>query len=417
LSLDCQELRIVPKLKEKHFSCYGSERQKVSLAAQLLSNHSATALQLISPEKKEQIKFVKLVNDWFDVSNSRRKHDNNVLKSGFGVSLDKQMAVIDEMSETMSQTRQISSKKLLPFQHGIIQWCYALKNLSFYVKENYNVEWIMASRVNQDHVENFFSQIRGLGATYDHPGPVELLNRARLLMIGQSETTATFAIEKAPVQFENAEENDQEYFMSVSLTATVSRSFSELVPYELFEPFESDNASPSAIPSALHSAPVPETTSDESDEAVSHETTSAECSEYGLTYFAGWLAFKFRRELPHLGDPTGNVETSELDPWLAHLSRGGLICPSKDFILQVKLFETHFQEFHGDKFSRRKNVFKTLHLTLCDMYPNVHRNLLLKYIRARTFFRIRYENEKLKSAKVEKRKKSRNDRKIQHFTT
>jgi hypothetical protein len=387
----------VPKLKEKHFSCYGSERQRVSLAAQLLSNHSATALLLISPEKTDQAEFVKLMNDWFDVSNSRRKNDNNVLKSGFGVSLEKQMAVIEKMVETMSQTRQIGSKKLLPFQHGIIQWCFALKQLFSYVKENYNVEWIMASRVNQDHVENFFSQIRGLGATYDHPGPVELLNRARLLMIGQSVTTATFAIEKAPVQFEDTE-NVQEHFMSVSLTATVRGNVSETetVPEELFEAFVPDeNVTPGTVLG----------------------TTSAECSEYGLTYFAGWLAFKFRRELPHIGDPTGNIDTRELDPWLAHLSRGGLICPSKDFVSQVKLFEGHFQEFHGNTFSRKKNVIKILHLTLCDMYPLVHSNLILKFVRARTFFRIRYENEKQKNAKIEKRKKTRNDRKMQHFTT
>jgi hypothetical protein len=74
-------------------------------------------------------------------------------------------------------------------------------------------------------------------------------------------------------------------------------SATETVPDELFEPFVADESvSPDTVPGTS----VP-------------GTTSAECSEYGLSYFAGWLAFKFRRELPHLGDRTGNIDTSELE--------------------------------------------------------------------------------------------------------
>jgi hypothetical protein len=400
LSLDCAEFRIVPKLKEKHFVCYGSERQRVSLAAQLMSNHSATALKIISPDKKKQAEFIKLVNDWFDVANSRRKYDENELKSGFGLS-NLQLIVVNKMIETMSQTKQLGSKKLLPFQHGIIMWCHAIKGLYNYVQEKYKVGWIMTNRVNQDHLENYFSQIRGLGRANDNPGPVEFLNRTRLLMIGHSEATATFSIEKAPVQFPNISEEDANgHFMSVSLTATVRSEpidiVSESVPDELFEPFEL-----------------------ETDENNNSPDTDFEidCSEQGLIYIAGWLAFKFRHELRHLGNPTGDIPISDLSPWLAHLSRGGLLCPTDDFVSQVKVYERHFQEFHGDRFSIQKNVIKCLYSKLCDMFPDVYQPLLLKYVPTRTFFRIRFENDKLTQAKREKTKKSRNLRKIQHFTS
>jgi hypothetical protein len=76
------EYRIAPKLSEKHFSVQGGQRQRVSLAAQLLSSHTAAGLRHISPEKEEQANFIQLVNNWFDVANSRRKEDTNGLKSG-----------------------------------------------------------------------------------------------------------------------------------------------------------------------------------------------------------------------------------------------------------------------------------------------------------------------------------------------
>lgn len=82
LEIDCGEYRIAPKLKERHFSCKGSERQRVLLAAQLLSAHTAAALLQVSPDKRAQSKFIKTANDWFDVANSRRKEDSNELKSG-----------------------------------------------------------------------------------------------------------------------------------------------------------------------------------------------------------------------------------------------------------------------------------------------------------------------------------------------
>jgi len=64
LELDCGEFKINPKLTESHISCSGSQRQRVRLAAQLLSHSSATAIHCLNNDKTIQADFVDLINDW-----------------------------------------------------------------------------------------------------------------------------------------------------------------------------------------------------------------------------------------------------------------------------------------------------------------------------------------------------------------
>jgi hypothetical protein len=104
LSSDNGVYKIHPKLKSYLFTCQGSERQRVCWAAQLLSNHTAAALQFLFPEKVEQALFVKLVNDWFDVANLRSKNDGTRLKSGYGVHMSEQETVVNKTIELISKT-------------------------------------------------------------------------------------------------------------------------------------------------------------------------------------------------------------------------------------------------------------------------------------------------------------------------
>ena len=58
------EFKIHSKLSEHHINCVGSQRQRVRLAAQLLSHTSATAIRCLNFDKSIQSRFVDLVNDW-----------------------------------------------------------------------------------------------------------------------------------------------------------------------------------------------------------------------------------------------------------------------------------------------------------------------------------------------------------------
>jgi hypothetical protein len=352
------------------------------------------------PEKVLQANFVRVVNDWFDVANSRRKFDPNPLKCAYGVNFDEQEKVLSEMATLMSTCLQVGSKKLLPFQHGIIQWCHASKNLFQYVYSKYDVQWLMTTRVN-DHVENFFSRERGLGATFDHPGPFETLNRIRLLMIGQSEAAATVSVDKSPVELANDEDEDG-HFLTVAVTASI-KQVAESIPDDIFEPFE-----------------LPEENVDENNNA-SETDSASDCLEQGLQYFGGYLAHKFRADFPELGNPTGTLEPTELfklSPWLAVLSRGGLICPTTEFVSKLKSFEQLFVKFHGkEDICKEQNVMKSLIWSICQSYPTFPRKVIVKYVRTRTFFQLKYVCRKMKESKIANAKLKRNAKKIKHFTT
>lgn len=76
-----------------HFECKGPQRQRVILAAQLLSRTVSKGLLRYAPEMEPESKrqarlklseFIETVNDWFDVMNSFIKDDSIPTKSGYG---------------------------------------------------------------------------------------------------------------------------------------------------------------------------------------------------------------------------------------------------------------------------------------------------------------------------------------------
>lgn len=50
--------------------------------------------------------------------------------------------------------------------------------------KHYKVEYLLTSRLNQDCLENLFTQIRGLGHYYEHPLPTEFKYWLRLIILG-----------------------------------------------------------------------------------------------------------------------------------------------------------------------------------------------------------------------------------------
>jgi hypothetical protein len=58
---------------------------------QLLSNTTANLLKYLRPEKSESIRFLRVFNNFFDVCNSRRKHDDVKLKCALGVREEEQV--------------------------------------------------------------------------------------------------------------------------------------------------------------------------------------------------------------------------------------------------------------------------------------------------------------------------------------
>ena len=186
LDKDGDELKIAHKLTPLHLTVTGMERQKVRLAAQLFSRTTASAIRYVCPEKKEMADFIELVNDSFDVLNSRTKTAKFPWQSPYGMDLDRQNNLLDSMSRTISELRVGNKTSLLPFQRGFMMSIAAVKGLFQDLQTQFDVKYLLTARLNQDCLENFFSQLRGLGHHYDDPTPIEVKYRFRLLLFARN---------------------------------------------------------------------------------------------------------------------------------------------------------------------------------------------------------------------------------------
>lgn len=72
----------------------------------------------------------------------------------------------------------------MQFQKGILLCNKSLREMLVFIKHKYStaefeIKYILTRRLNQDILENFFSYIKSVGGTYDHPTPIEVKNRLR----------------------------------------------------------------------------------------------------------------------------------------------------------------------------------------------------------------------------------------------
>lgn len=155
------------KVREKHLTCKKSERQNVTLAAQLLSHTTAVALKRYRPGPSSILAehladFVGLVNRWFDVFNSFSVETKQHGKRPYGFELEDQNEILNEAIRVFGSMRCNGKTTLQTFQKGIIMSCTSLKLLMEELRAKYSVKYILTHRLNQDVLENFFSQVNFL---------------------------------------------------------------------------------------------------------------------------------------------------------------------------------------------------------------------------------------------------------------
>ena len=71
----------------------------------------------------------------------------------------------------------------------------------------------------------------------------------------------------------------------------------------------------------------------------------------GLSYIAGYVAFKFRLKYNNSGTQTYKLpkcSEATLD-WIQCISNGGLTYPSKEMIRTSEIVDKEFEKFHGAK--------------------------------------------------------------------
>jgi hypothetical protein len=115
-------------------------------------------------------------------------------------------------------------------------------------------------------------------------------------------------------------------------------------------------------------------------------------------YVAGYIAFKLREKYPQLGSKTCDVplDITTSAPWILHISSGGLMLPTEEFLTVFHQLEEKFNMFHGAKVDKKPDVIKRLHIILERAFKDTPSAILLMYARVRTFIRIKALNCKLK---------------------
>lgn len=167
-------LRRCPRLTESHVMPNNFEKMKVRFATQILSKTVAAALKdltsqnIIDDENKATYNFVLNMNNVFDILNIKKY--GNGLKPGGSLNL-----ILKHLQKYISFVSENNSQKILCF-YGLCQTIEAVLGLinDFSEDPEFSEQQILTSRLNQDPLENFFSQVRSRGGCGTNPSVSQL---------------------------------------------------------------------------------------------------------------------------------------------------------------------------------------------------------------------------------------------------
>ena len=155
---------------------------------------------LLLPRRQGQSETILTVDKWFDALNSRIPFDARIERCGFGVSseaMTAQEAALRNMERLIKGTRKATLRHpggracLLPFQRGMLRTIESPRGLYADLKASMaNFKYLMKTHLNQDCLENVFSQLRGMGGQNQHPDAVEARARLRILLMAPSPLVA-----------------------------------------------------------------------------------------------------------------------------------------------------------------------------------------------------------------------------------
>ncbi|CAH1955417.1 unnamed protein product [Acanthoscelides obtectus] len=414
LNISTSELTIAHKLTPHHLCLKGSMRQKVRPAVQLLSNSVAKAISYagengLMPKDsywKEAAVVVQLFNDWFDLFNCRSKFvENCPTRNAYGTDLDKQIRLLDEMSEVVSSMRIGKHKGLIPFQKGILLSNRSLKELLPYLREKYNVEYILTSRLNQDVLENFFSYIRGMGGANDHHSPLDFKYRLRWYILGKNssaiftecrnESCLTNMIESSSLPSDMSTSED------ICLTQKMLSNLVEEVGCSKGPQCEEEQIIQNTFVEALY---LEDHVIDEDMlKLVDNYEVKEKIHHDSLKYVAGFVAYKFKHKY-NLGNPTNTFERNIEPDWLQTISRGSLLYPNDELYEATLKLESVFYTMHGSSLSKENQIFHKLAQNTLNQLKNtsIQFEVLLCLSSTRTYIRLRDMNRKISFNKCQR---------------
>ncbi|KAK9721166.1 hypothetical protein QE152_g21681 [Popillia japonica] len=311
--------------------------------------------------------FILMINDWFDVHNSTSKFcGNNPTKNAFGIDLDNQEKILDNISSTMEQMIVGKHKSLISFQKGIILSNRSLKELYKHCNKEYGVEYLLTRRLNQDVLENFFSYIRGMGGSDDHPHPLDFRHRLRWYLLGKHATTVftnntntkdtneqclLSSLETVDTNNTNTKDTNEQCLLSsletvdaedgaecgndTCLTESLMRNLGTLTQFEAQQKIDDE--------ALIYIAGYVAFKFKHKYNLATQFEAQQKINDEALIYIAGYVAFKFKHKY-NLGEPWKNLTIPHKYEWLSYICRRGLMIPNNDVVKVMKIMEQVFYE-------------------------------------------------------------------------
>ncbi len=365
------------RLTWKHVNVKDQEKQRVYLAAQLLSRRTALAFRQLFPNdpvKQELADFIEVIDQYFDTMNSRQKISMKDVACGFRIHLAKQTEALSKIKDAISMVKVGKHQEHLPWQSGLLTGVNAIPVLYDYLKSSFDVTYIKTARLNQDGLENTFSRIRAAGGNSKNPGAVEFQQRFRLHILGGC---AKMALQHTSVECGQDEDG--------ILTSGVSEDF--------LESAESDSHLVDCVDDILDHFK-------ECEDAIILEDAEPEIEKNwseveGLTYYTGYLAFASKQEelFRNKDDVNKDPELYVASDWIDGLyaSGRGLAYPAKSLVQDVQKMQECFEAYQipGNGLRRNPGYLKGLESKLKDLFPSHSNKLLKKFALSRTKMRMR----------------------------
>ena len=218
------------------------------------------------------------------------------------------------------------------------------------------IKYFLSCRLNQDALENLFSQVRQMGGQHSHPSAGEVASRLRKICLCKNVSNI---VTNCPVEYVE----DEDYVSSILLNQVVVVS-------------EDTNF-----------------IDDVSDVSEVEIDDFLKESNEPRDYVAGYISKKL-----HLHHSTD----IDKDSWIFVKGEGRLIQPTKDLCDIVEQCDIIFDEFHGKGIKCCSDPLSKLNALISSKHPSFPSPIVSLFCRVKFHSRIKQMNTKLKLKKLNK---------------
>ena len=168
-----RQIRVAPKVSQKHVDLTGFSKMRVYLATQILSHSVAVGITMmveagkLPDEASATAEFIEVMDNLFNVFNSSGLADAHEMRRALKKD-SPHHSYLAKCADLFSRLKPSGKEKSLPCIEGWRLSIAALQQLWQDLQAG-GLEYLITRRLNQDCLENFFSVMRGRGGHRDNP--------------------------------------------------------------------------------------------------------------------------------------------------------------------------------------------------------------------------------------------------------